>query len=80
MTARERDHMARLDRALTIAADMFAADGYFAPNGDGGPEAIKRFLLRKASEELKRLQKSPGRCEARPEPVGADMGSSAPPV
>lgn len=52
MNARERAHMARLDHALTIAADMFANEGYVAPTGDGGPKAIKRFLMRKARQEL----------------------------
>lgn len=57
MNERERAHMARLDHALTIAADMFASEGYLGPTGDGGPKAIKLFLLRKAREELRELKK-----------------------
>lgn len=56
MNAREREHMARLDHALTIAAELFAEEGYVAPSGDGGPKAIKLFLLRKAREELRMLR------------------------
>ena len=54
---REREHMAKLDHALTIAAEMFEAEGYVAPGWDGGAGAIKRFLLRKSGQELRRLKK-----------------------
>ena len=52
MTAQEREKLARIDRALTIAADMFAAEGYCAANGDDSPAAIRRFLIKKARVEL----------------------------
>jgi len=53
----ERERMRQLDRALDIAADLFAREDYVAPNGDGGPAAIRRFLLKKAKEELATLEK-----------------------
>lgn len=54
---REARKLALLDRALTIAADMFAAAGYCSDYGDPSPEAIRNFLLRKAREELRELKK-----------------------
>jgi len=48
----QEERTQRLERALTIAAQMFAAEGYFAPGGDGGPKAIRRWLLKKARAEL----------------------------
>ncbi len=67
---RERDRTERLERALSIAAEMFAAEGYFAPGGDGGPKAIRRFLLKKARAELEQekanaLTADADRCAAR---------------
>ena len=55
MTLREIQRMAQLDRALDIAAEMFAKEGYCAPSGNPEPRAIKRFLMRKAREELREL-------------------------
>ena len=56
MTLREMQRMAQLDRALDIAAEMFAKEGYCAPSGNPEPRAIKRFLMRKAREELRVLK------------------------
>jgi hypothetical protein len=65
MNRRERERMRRLERAAEIAADMFASEGYLGPTGDGGPASIKRFLLRKAREELRTLdKKSPDASES----------------
>ena len=55
MTLREIQRMAQLDRALDIAAEMFAKEGDCAPRGNPEPRAIKRFLMRKAREELREL-------------------------
>ena len=52
---REAEKLARLERALDIAADLFAAEGYCADRGNPSPAAIRRFLLRKAREELREL-------------------------
>lgn len=52
MTKEEGRRMRELKRALDIAADMFSAEGYVNERGTGSPQAIKRFLLRKAREEL----------------------------
>ena len=57
MNQRDARKLALLDRALTIAADMFAAEGYCAPNGDDSPAAIRRFLIKKAKEALSTLEK-----------------------
>lgn len=54
---REAEKLLQLDRALTIAAEMFAKEGYCAPNGDDSPAAIRRFLIKKAKEELSTLEK-----------------------
>ena len=54
---RDARKLALLDRALTIAADMFAAEGYCSDYGDPNPAAIRNFLLRKAREELRELKK-----------------------
>ena len=56
MTLQEIQRMAQLERALDIAAEMFAKEGYCAPSGNPEPRAIKRFLMRKAREELRALK------------------------
>ena len=53
MTLQEIQRMAQLERALDIAAEMFAKEGDCAPSGNPEPRAIKRFLLRKAREEMR---------------------------
>lgn len=63
MTKEEGRRMSELKQALDIAADMFSADGYVTETGNSSPQAIKRFLLRKAREELygaPRKRKAPG--------------------
>jgi len=67
---KEGRRMRELERAVDIAAEMFSADGYVTETGNSSPQAIKRFLLRKAREELYGTpkKKSPGRGDARPEP------------
>ena len=55
MNQKEARRLAQLDQALSIAADMFAKEGYCAPSGDDSPAAIRRFLLKKAKEELRTL-------------------------
>lgn len=49
---REAEKLLQIDRALTIVAEMFAAEGYCAANGDDSPAAIRRFLIMKARQEL----------------------------
>jgi len=49
---KEGRRMRELERAVDIAAEMFSADGYVTESGNSSPQAIKRFLLRKAREEL----------------------------
>lgn len=57
MNRQELEKWARIDRALDIAAELFVVEGYCAPNGDDSPAAIRRFLLRKAKEEMTGLEK-----------------------
>lgn len=57
MNKQEVEKLRQIDRALDIAADLFYREGYDAPTGDGGPAAIRRFLLKKAREELATLEK-----------------------
>ena len=40
MNQRDARKLALLDRALTIAADMFAAEGYCSDYGDPNPAAL----------------------------------------
>ena len=47
----------QMDRALDIAAEMFSKEGYVDPRGDGSPSAIRRFLMKKARDELYGLEK-----------------------
>ena len=42
-----------LDKALSIAADMFIAAGYVTETGNASPQAMKRWLLKRAREELR---------------------------
>lgn len=51
------ERIRQMDRALDIAAEMFSKDGYVDPRGDGSPSAIRRFLMKKAREELQVLEK-----------------------
>lgn len=59
MSKVQEDRIRTLRRALQIAAEMFASEGYDAPNGDGGAAAIERFLIRRANEELRGLEQTP---------------------
>lgn len=52
MTEQQRKRMAVLERALLIAARMFADAGYDA-NGSREPEDIAEWIIRKAREELR---------------------------
>lgn len=60
MNKAEKELMKKYRKALDIAADLFYREGYVAPNGDGGPAAIRRYLLRKAKAELSTLTKTEG--------------------
>ena len=43
----------QIDKALDIAAEMFAVEGYVTPTGNGSATAIRRWLLGKATAEIK---------------------------
>lgn len=52
MSEQSRKKIAVLERALLIAARMFADAGYFV-DGSSDPEKIAAWIVRKAREELR---------------------------